>query len=91
MDRIDQLEHSLMELGAEMYQLRQRLFTISEQQDNYLKVLKQLQNILNEKGVIDEEDFEDSMKLELNMLPHDEFDDNDMEEFEIPGDKREFH
>ncbi len=55
--RVDSLEHSLLELGSEVYQLKHRLAALGDQNDKMLQQLNSLKKILDDKGVISEDDF----------------------------------
>ncbi|MFW7380048.1 MAG: hypothetical protein ACOH5I_14640 [Oligoflexus sp.] len=88
-DRIDQLEYTVMELGAEMFRLKQELQHITSMKENMLSVLKKLQFILDEKGIIDSEEFD--MATSLNHFLSSLSDNlDDIDEENIPG-KHELH
>lgn len=57
-DRVDQLEYTVMELGAEIFRMKQELNQMSAVNENMLSALKKLQIILDEKGIIDSEEFD---------------------------------
>lgn len=57
-NRIDQLEYTVMELGSQVFRLKQEVSTLSHSQDTVVEVFKKLRSILDEKGVLDAEDFE---------------------------------
>lgn len=63
-DRVDQLEYTVMELGAEMFRLKQELLHITNVKDNMFSILKKLQFILDEKGIIDSEEFDIATDLQ---------------------------
>jgi hypothetical protein len=63
-DRIDQLEYTVMELGAEMFRLKQELLHITTVKDNMFNMLKKLQVVLDEKGLIDSEEFDIATNLQ---------------------------
>jgi len=88
-DRIDQLEYTVMELGAEMFRLKQELSHISSMKENILSVLKKLQLILDEKGIIDSEEFDIATSLQQFLSP---IADNleDLDEDRIPN-KHDLH
>ena len=48
----------MMELGAEIFKLRQELTDINQVQENYVSMLTKLKNLLDDKGVICKEDVE---------------------------------
>lgn len=57
-DRVDQLEYTLMELGAQVFRLKQEVSSLNSSQTSFVRVFKKLRVILDEKGVLDSEDFE---------------------------------
>ncbi len=61
--KVDALERTVLELGAEIYHLKG---TISKQQQTHAKVLavvKGLKQILDEKGLVSVDDFEAAVEL----------------------------
>ncbi|MBF0441819.1 MAG: hypothetical protein HQK54_07950 [Oligoflexales bacterium] len=94
MNRIEKLEYSLLELGAQMYELKQKFTSLKEIQDNQAIILNNLKKILDEKHVISQEDFEAA--LELSDLQNAEKDIFEMEGNDEPlptprPNKRGFH
>lgn len=61
--RISQLEHSLLELGTEMYKMKHQLSLQSEFHEKFVRTLQGLKTILDEQGVINAEDFEAAVEL----------------------------
>ena len=57
---LEKLEFTMMELGAEIFKLRQELTNINQVQENYVTMLTKLKNLLDEKGVICKDDIEPS-------------------------------
>ena len=55
---LEKLEFTMMELGAEIFKLRQDLTNINQVQENYVSMLTKLKNLLDDKGVICKEDIE---------------------------------
>ena len=55
---LEKLEFTMMELGAEIFKLRQELTNINQVQENYVSMLTKLKNLLDDKGVICKEDIE---------------------------------
>jgi hypothetical protein len=61
--KVDALERTVLELGAEIYHLKG---TITKQQQTHAKVLavvKGLKQILDDKGLVSVEDFEAAVEL----------------------------
>jgi hypothetical protein len=57
------LEASVLELGTELYRLRAEFESIREFRDQFIGVMKGLKHILDEKGLINLEDFEAAVAL----------------------------
>ena len=74
-DRVDQLEYTVMELGTEVFRLKSQISDISSVQEKTAKTLKNLKDILDEKGVISEDDFAAASSSEAETLEeHERFD-----------------
>ncbi len=56
--KVNQLENSLLELGTEMFRLKHRLLESHHQQEQILKGLQAFKELLHEKNLISEEEFE---------------------------------
>ena len=56
--RVDQLENSLLELGTEMFRLKHRLIETNHNQEQIVKSLQALKELLNEKGLVTSEEFD---------------------------------
>lgn len=57
-DRIDQLEYTIMELGSQVFRLKQEVSNLNQSQDTVVTVFKKLRAVLNEKGVLEIDDFD---------------------------------
>ena len=57
-DRMKQLETSLLELGTEMFRLKHQLAAVVDQGKHFVASMKNLKLILDEKGLISQDDFE---------------------------------
>ncbi len=62
-DKITKLEHTMMELGTEMFRLKFLLRESTKLQNSFAKSLKGLKTILDEKGIINPDDFETTVDL----------------------------
>ena len=71
-DRLEQIEFTLMELGTEVFQLKHQLIDSQEKQDQLIQALKGFQAILDEKGILTIEEFENHIQLENLSSPFDE-------------------
>ena len=62
-DRIDQLETTILDLGAQLYQIRYDLQTAKKSSSHFLDVIKGLRMVLDEKGLITSDDFDTAVEL----------------------------
>ena len=78
---LEKLEFTVMELGAEIFKLRQELTNINQVQENYVSMLSKLKNLLDDKGVICKDDIEPSdysfMEDDLSLQGELDLDEND--------------
>ncbi len=61
--RINLLEHSLMELGTEMYKLKSEVKSMTDFNQKLIKIVSGLKAILDEKGLISADDFDSAVEL----------------------------
>ena len=83
--RLDHLEFALMELSTEMFQLRHQVLDLTECKERLHLQIHELQDLLDEKGVITKEEFERHLDVtDPDSLP---------EDFDSCSDpiKKEFH
>ncbi|SMF69978.1 hypothetical protein [Pseudobacteriovorax antillogorgiicola] len=57
-NRIDQLEYTVMELGSQVFRLKQEVTNLNQSQETFVTIFKKLRSILDEKGVLEVEDFD---------------------------------
>lgn len=62
-DRLEQLERTVLELGTELYRLKNEIGSARSAHNHFLEVMKGLKMILDEKGLISLEDFENAVDL----------------------------
>ena len=62
-DRLGQLEHSLLELGTEMFRLKHQVADLGDFRDRLLGTLNGLKRILDEKWVVSNDDFDAAVEL----------------------------
>lgn len=67
-DRINQLERTLLELGTEVFRVKTELSSIKDTNENFIEVMKGLKALLDEKGVISSDDFENAVDLGQALL-----------------------
>ena len=63
MEKSNQIEQALLELGTEMMRLRGEIGDLKEQQDRFVEVINGLKLILDEKGIINSDEFENSIEV----------------------------
>jgi hypothetical protein len=81
-DKLDQLERTILELGAEIFRLKTELTDIKTSHTKFHTTLKGLKDILDDKGIIMSEDFEASVEVNSMMsseLESDYITDQEME------------
>jgi prefoldin subunit 5 len=66
-DKLDQLERTILELGAEIFRLKTELTDIKTSHTKFHTTLKGLKDILDDKGIIMSEDFEASVEVNSMM------------------------
>jgi len=63
-DAIRKLESTVLELGTEVYVLRNQLTKATSRNEQMLKIIQSLQKLLDERNLISSEDFEIAIKLD---------------------------
>ena len=58
-----QLEHTVMELGAELFRLKTQIAQFQEHHERAAKTMKALRGLLDDKGVITTDDFDLAIDL----------------------------
>jgi prefoldin subunit 5 len=66
-DKLDQLERTILELGAEIFRLKSELTDIKSSHSKFHTTIKGLKDILDDKGIIMSEDFEASVEVNSMM------------------------
>lgn len=61
--KIKQLERTVMELGTEVFRNRNELTHLKKYHENFVKIIHGLKHMLDEKGMISMEDFDDAIEL----------------------------
>ena len=62
-DKINQLERTILELGTEIFRMKTQVSALKSHHDNFIEIMSGLKNILDEKGLINEEDFDNAVGL----------------------------
>jgi len=62
-ERIDQLERTVLELGTELFRVKGDVISLKEYHEKFFDIVDGLKKILDEKGLINMEDFEAAVEL----------------------------
>ena len=62
--KIDHLERTILELGAEVFRVKHRMDEVERSNTSYKQVFMSLKKLLDDKGIISTEDFEDVVALD---------------------------
>jgi regulator of replication initiation timing len=68
-DKLDQLERTILELGAEIFRLKTELTEIKTSNSNFHLTLNGLKDILDDKGIIMSDDFEEYPDITTSIIP----------------------
>jgi hypothetical protein len=77
--KLEQLERTVLELGTELFCLKGSMAKNKESQDNLVSVFSGLKQLLDEKGLINREDFDAAVELGEALESVDIFTDNQLE------------
>lgn len=61
--KVEMLERTVLELGTSFYDLKGSVARSRESHDHLLGVIKSLKHLLDEKGLIDRDDFDAAIEL----------------------------
>lgn len=69
--KIDHLERTILELGAQVYRTKHQVDELMRINTGYLEVFACLKRLLDERGIISADDFEDAIAIEkiLKLQP----------------------
>lgn len=70
-NRIDQMEYTVMELGTEMYRLKKEVASVKELQDKFATAIGRIKSVLDEKGLVTEDDFDSALDMADLLEPAD--------------------
>jgi len=62
-ERVDQLERTVLELGTELFRVKGDVISLKEYHEKFFDIVEGLKKILDEKGLINIEDFEAAVEL----------------------------
>ena len=62
-DKINQLERTILELGTEIFRMKSQVSSLTGHHESFIEVMSGLKSILDEKGLINEDDFENAVAL----------------------------
>lgn len=85
-NRVDQLEYTVMELGSQVFKLKQELAQMLESQSTLEDVIKNVRALLEDQSQIDPESFDlmtEFYRLKEKLPEHDE--DDEYEQAEAKG------
>ena len=67
LEKLDLIERGILDLGTELFQLKQKLGEMTNFQEDFIRTMLGLKEILDEKGLLSKEDFDDAIDLQ-NIL-----------------------
>jgi len=62
--KLEHLERTILELGAHIYRVKHQMEEISKVNNSYRDIFVSLRRLLDERGLISAEDFEDAVALD---------------------------
>ena len=70
--KVEHLERTILELGSELFRLKHRMDEIDKTNESYNQIFTSLKKLLDEKGIISADDFEDVIALDkiLSLQPN---------------------
>ncbi len=68
-EKVDQLERTILELGSEIFRVKHRMDEVEKSNNTYKQVFLSLKLMLDEKGIISADDFDEAIALDriLNL------------------------
>ena len=63
-EKLELIERSILDLGTEIFHLRQKMGEMAHFQEDFLRTMLGLKEILDEKGLLSKEDFDDAIDLQ---------------------------
>ncbi len=70
MDKVDQLEQSIMRIATEFIEVKSHLNKVQAQYKKLQSMMESLLNLMEEKSLINHDDLEDEMNSILNQREH---------------------
>ena len=67
--KLEYLERTILELGSEIYQVKHRMDEVEKSNVNYRQIFVSLKKLLDDKGIISGEDFDEVVDLD-HILNH---------------------
>jgi hypothetical protein len=62
--KIDSLERAILELGSEVFRVKHRMDEVDKANHSYRQIFVSLKRLLDEKGIVSAEDFEEIVALD---------------------------
>lgn len=63
-EKLDLIERGILDLGTELFHLRQKISEMTNFQEDFVRSMMGLKEVLDEKGLLSKEDFDDAINLE---------------------------
>ena len=71
-NRIEQLEYTVMELGTEIFRLKSQINEMTDRQTQLNCLVNTIRSLLDEKGIVEEEDIDLTATLNDNEIEGEE-------------------
>jgi len=70
--KVEHLERTILELGSELFRLKHRMDELDKTNESYNQVFTSLKKLLDDKGIISADDFDDVIALDkiLSLQPN---------------------
>ncbi len=78
-NKLEQLERTVLELGTELFGLKGSMARNKESQENLVSIFNGLKQLLDEKGLINRDDFDAAIELGEALESIEMFTDNQLE------------
>lgn len=62
--KLEHLERTILELGAELFQVKHRIDEVERSNSQYQQIFSSLKKLLDDKGIISAEDFDEVVDID---------------------------
>ena len=62
--KLEHLERTILELGAEVFQVKHRIDEVEKANNQYQQIFSSLKKLLDEKGIVSADEFEEIVDLD---------------------------